>query len=554
MMPLLRAAMLAVSSSLAASIVFKATIGTALGLGGAWLARGNRAAVRHALLAAAFGVLLALPIASAVAPPVNIEVSRAARQPVAAVFVRLSPAHAGGGVAAVISQSAGLSAADLLLAGWLAGAALFLLPVAMGLWQVRRLRGSAVPWRQGQLVADTLAREGGMRRRAEVLLHPALAGPMTCEVRHPAIVLPQDAETWDGEDLDRALVHELEHVRRGDWAIHCMARALCAVYWFHPLVWLAWRQLEVEAERACDDAVLERSDAAAYADQLVGLARRLSAAAKSPLLAMANCSDLTARVHAVLDSGQPRGRAGRLAVSLACAAAVLAAAMAPVRMVAAPQAASPQVTGSPMVRFRVSSDMVMVDVVVKGKSGKNVEGLSAKDFAITEDGAAQTIGIFEFQKPAAPRDSVSSYYVLGYYTRNTKLDDNFRKINVTCKGEQVASLDYRMGYYARNGAVASGGAPNLSGEPGVTPPQLIYKKEPEYSEEARKAKYQGTALLLVDVDASGHVTGTKVIRSLGLGLDEKAVEAVRQWRFRPGMKDGKPVAVQAEVEVNFRLL
>jgi len=83
---------------------------------------------------------------------------------------------------------------------------------------------------------------------------------------------------------------------------------------------------------------------------------------------------------------------------------------------------------------------------------------------------------------------------------------------------------------------------------------VIYKKEPEYSEEARKAKYQGTVVLYVDLDASGQVTKVTVNRSLGLGLDQKAVEAVSQWQFKPGMQAGKPVAMRAQVEVSFRLL
>ncbi len=90
--------------------------------------------------------------------------------------------------------------------------------------------------------------------------------------------------------------------------------------------------------------------------------------------------------------------------------------------------------------------------------------------------------------------------------------------------------------------------------PGMTPPVPIYSPEPEYSEEARKAKFQGTVTLSLVVDEHGLPTHITVTRPLGLGLDQKAIEAVEKWKFKAGMKDGKPVAVQASVEVNFRLL
>lgn len=108
------------------------------------------------------------------------------------------------------------------------------------------------------------------------------------------------------------------------------------------------------------------------------------------------------------------------------------------------------------------------------------------------------------------------------------------------------------GFGPGEGGGAGGGAFRIGG--GVSAPVVIFKKEPEYSEEARKAKYQGTVLLAIVVDVDGTTKNIRVIRSLGLGLDEKAVEAVLAWRFRPGYKDGRPVPVQANVEVNFRLL
>ncbi len=88
---------------------------------------------------------------------------------------------------------------------------------------------------------------------------------------------------------------------------------------------------------------------------------------------------------------------------------------------------------------------------------------------------------------------------------------------------------------------------------GVSAPRALQTPDPEYSEEARKAKYQGTCILWLIVGPDGHPRDVKVARSLGMGLDQKAIEAVKKWTFEPAMKDGKPVAVQINVEVNFRL-
>jgi protein TonB len=108
------------------------------------------------------------------------------------------------------------------------------------------------------------------------------------------------------------------------------------------------------------------------------------------------------------------------------------------------------------------------------------------------------------------------------------------------------------GFGPGEGGGFGGGVFRVGG--GVTAPVVLYKTDPEYSEEARKAKYMGTVVLELIVDATGKPRDLKVTRSLGLGLDEKAIEAVEKWKFRPGQKDGKPVATHATIEVNFRLL
>ena len=108
------------------------------------------------------------------------------------------------------------------------------------------------------------------------------------------------------------------------------------------------------------------------------------------------------------------------------------------------------------------------------------------------------------------------------------------------------------GSFAPADARPGGGVYRVGG--GVSNPTLVYKVEAVYSERAQKAKVQGTVLLYLQVDPSGKAINMRVLHSLGLGLDEKAMEAVKQWKFRPGLKDGTPVTVEAQVEVNFRLL
>lgn len=88
---------------------------------------------------------------------------------------------------------------------------------------------------------------------------------------------------------------------------------------------------------------------------------------------------------------------------------------------------------------------------------------------------------------------------------------------------------------------------------GVSPPKVIYAPEPEFSEQARKANYQGTVILKLIVGEDGHARDIRLINSVGMGLDEKAVEAVQTWRFEPGRKNGEPVPVEVAVEVDFHL-
>ncbi len=522
--------LLAANGSFAAWILVKATVIAVAGLAAARLAR--RASVRHAWLAAVFAALLILPVSVALGPELRVRLTtprapRATARTAAGSTIlppgtRVAPVRGG---------------ADVLLWVWLAGALLAFAPIAVGMWQVSRLRRTALPWAEAP--------------RSGILLHESIPGPMTCGLVQSAIVLPMEARQWSGDDLDRALVHEFEHVERRDYLVHCLARAMCAVYWFHPLVWMAWRQLVLEAERACDDAVLARSEATAYAGQLVSIAQRLSISAKSPMLAMANRADLSTRIRSVLDERRPRGRAGAARIAIAAAAALAVLGISPVRIVAAPQS-----DGQPLPNLRSRSALVMVDLVASDANGRSIPNLTRADFILTENGSPQNIAVFEWTPLAGSTEGVRDYYALGYYAAPAR-EREFRKIDVRLRNVPDAKLEFRAGYYPGVDQPPAGGSGPGRGaaQPPAytTPPRLLFKKEPEYTDEARKVKYQGVVALALVVTESGAAKDLRVVRALGLGLDEKAIEAVKQWRFKPAQLDGRPVSAPIQVEVEFRL-
>ena len=110
--------------------------------------------------------------------------------------------------------------------------------LGISLWTMRRLHRTGVPWPKGAALARRLVGDGVAGRTA-IVLQPNVGAPVTYGLLRPVVALPPDALQWPPSDLRRALIHELEHVRRADWATQCLAKVVCALYWFHPLVWLA---------------------------------------------------------------------------------------------------------------------------------------------------------------------------------------------------------------------------------------------------------------------------------------------------------------------------
>jgi beta-lactamase regulating signal transducer with metallopeptidase domain len=198
----------------------------------------------------------------------------------------------------------------MVAAIWLAGALFVLLRLAFGTWRVGQLArdGSRVEDGVWLSLTQRLATRLGVTRPLILLRGKRLAVPVTWGIVYPAVLLPQDADTWSEERRRFVLVHEMAHVKRFDALTQLLAQISIAVFWFDPLVWIAAHQMRVEREHACDDYVLRDGTAPSlYAGELLEMVRSIGtpshdrAAPAFAALAMARRSEFEGRMLAILD-------------------------------------------------------------------------------------------------------------------------------------------------------------------------------------------------------------------------------------------------------------
>lgn len=199
---------------------------------------------------------------------------------------------------------------------WIVGAAAALLRLIAGWWHVRR-----IPVKPLTLSVPVAA-------RVVRAVDPKVM-PLTWGFFRPRILFPAGVEEWPEERLQHVLAHELAHIGRRDWAVQLAAETLRALFWFHPLAWVAVRQIRQEAERACDDRVLGLGmSASGYAADVVLLARTLQSppGGVSSAVAAAHPSGFERRVTAMLNPSMNRRPVTRvaLAMNLLLTVAVLA--------------------------------------------------------------------------------------------------------------------------------------------------------------------------------------------------------------------------------------
>jgi WD40 repeat protein/beta-lactamase regulating signal transducer with metallopeptidase domain len=244
--------------------------------------------------------------------------------------------------AAAAKQTKGTSAVSSRFAAalpvvWTAGCLLVLAMVACNLLIACRAvrNGQGTASEQWQKLAREVSRQLGIRRPMTVLASDRIGIPMAFGHFRPVVLLPRSASQWSIERLRAVLLHEASHIKRHDVAAQMVASIACAVYWWHPLVWLAAVRMRTERQRACDDLVLLSGiRPSLYASHLLEIARSLqtrrSLLASAP--AMAHRSAFRTRITAILDGRRRRRPPTRRAATVtAMVAALLVISLAVVR-------------------------------------------------------------------------------------------------------------------------------------------------------------------------------------------------------------------------------
>jgi TonB family protein len=479
------------------------------------------AAARHAILLAS----LLLPPVLFAAGAIGLRLPLPAQPPAKATVVTTG--------VLVPAQPANENRLPVVLATiWIAGAMVSLARISA---EASRWRGIAA---RAEIVSDPVIlnrfeSECVLARSAECV-EPTVIG-----IVDPIVVLPAGYDL-EPPELEAVFAHELAHVARRDNLTALMVQLVCAAFWFDPLHRIARRKLVELRERVCDDLVLDRGcDAEAY---VAALARSCETSFNStfnlPTVACMSRLKLNERMESIM-THETRRRWPAWITRGFVTATVAAAAITFATFAPAP-------------------------AIVAGAAP------GAYDFDVRimpHDGGRFTLTI-RVDTPEGPISSVAVISgVPDSRTVTTTHGDKTYKValNVAADGSAVGTLD-----------VSEGGAPVLSKtktfpipmppapprpseaaksrwNENMKPPKIVSRVEPVYTAEAKANGIFGVVILALDITETGAVTDVQVVKPLPYGLDQAAVDAVRQWRWEPATLDGKAVPVKFNVTINFKL-
>ncbi len=430
-----------------------------------------------------------------------------------------------------------------LAIAWLAGAAAIL-----GRWIIGWARMSWLAARARILERDEEMRELQSRigvRSVRFFESRRTVMPMTIGIARPAILLPDTQTEWPAERRRLILAHELIHVRQHDCLLQLLMQAACALYWFHPLVWVAAAQFRKERERACDDGVLNLGVAGPdYAGHLLELVRSLKPGPRPAMAVAMAQSHLEDRLVALLDEKVNRSAVTRKTVLAALLAAVcLLAPLASLR--AQPSVTTGNIAGGV---YDPTGAVVPGAIVVATRT----------DAPGKEQAVSDAVGQYSFQS-----------IPLGRYTLEVSLPGFrvFRKTDILVKPGEAARVDALMeiGHISERIRVTGLKPAGLAQAPSAPPrrirvggnvvaAKLISRVLPEYPEIAKQQGIEGTVLLQAVISKEGSVLSLAVMNATANpDLAQAARTAVHQWRYEPTLLNGEPVEVLTTITVDFQL-
>lgn len=311
-----------------------------------------------------------------------------------------------------------LTPRTVLLLIWAAGALLLLARFVAGWVAVRRIVGRAreVTDERSHALADRAARSLGVAHTPQLRESDEVEMPFACGFLAPVIVIPASASDWTTEHREAVLMHELAHVSRGDLPMNALSHVVRALYWFHPLAWLASHRLRVEGERACDDAVLRAGTLPSYyAEHLLNIVRSAGRNVPSVALAMARRSDFEGRLLAILEPGTSRARLSRVraaAVALAFAAVVMPlAAIAPARAAALPPSSLQQAEQPPVPQAAAGAVAALIETL--GDASPAVRAAAISSLGKLQDPRAIAALAKALREDTDPRVREAAAYAIG---------------------------------------------------------------------------------------------------------------------------------------------
>jgi TonB family protein len=519
----------------------------------------HSAALRHSAIAVTLLCAALVIPASFVLPSWSFVVQATAPR---ASHPAQQPLHAVLSSTALAAEPVGAPERPIAATVWTAGFLAVVGTLVAGIFRLRQIashgrRVEAPRWIEG---ARAVAATYGLR--CDIVLIEGASPFMiaTWGLRPARLLLPPGASSWSDDRIRAVLYHEFAHVARADWMVQIASQVVLAVLWFHPLAWLACRQLRHDSERACDDAVLRRGvDAPDYASHLVALARacrRSQWSAWMPALPMARPSAFERRITAMLNP-----RLDRRPLSLRAATVVAAALAAWTSAVAAahPGQALPAALSGTV--YDPSGGVIPGVTLTLSSSAQRTLSTAGGTITVTEpqqpasQATTDNAGRFSFQG-IAPGRYVLSTALPGFHQLHEEFDlktapDWDRAVTL-----QVGTLRETISVSAtRTFAAPAAPAANAIRVGGnIRVPLKLHDVRPAYPESMRAEGREADVQLEATIAGDGSVSAAHVVSAqIHPDFAIAAIDAVRQWRYSPTLLNGKPIEVVMTVTVRFSL-